>query len=131
MAPAIDPAYASRDVLRALGIPDDFVDQFLQLRQGPDGIDGTADDGVMDPQTAPAMLGLNNAQQQQGGIQSLIAPYKTTNVFRVVSVGKSGGVTRSIEMVMQKPMKMQPGTPAAPIAAVAGNQLTIFSWKEL
>ena len=40
----IDLASASRDVLRALGIGDDFVDRFLQLRQGPDGIDGTADD---------------------------------------------------------------------------------------
>src|SRR5213594_4013327 len=28
----VDVAYASRDVLRALGIPDDFVDRFLQLR---------------------------------------------------------------------------------------------------
>ena len=35
----------SRDVLRALpGMGDDSVDRFLQLRQGPDGIDGTADD---------------------------------------------------------------------------------------
>jgi hypothetical protein len=127
----IDPGYASRDALRALGIPDDFVDQFLQLRQGPDGIDGTADDGLMNSQTVPGMLGLNNAQQQQGGIQSLIAQYKTTNVFRVVSVGKSGGVTRSVEMVVQKPMMPQPGQPPAPNAPVAGNQLTIFSWKEI
>jgi hypothetical protein len=138
----IDPAYASRDVLRALGIQDAFVDRFLQLRQGPDGIDGTADDGVMDPQTASAMLGLNNAQQQQGGIQqggiqSLIAQYKSTNVFRVVSVGKSSGVTRSVQMVMQKQMPTQPGTPAAAFAALAAfpsaqpNGPTIFSWKEL
>jgi Tfp pilus assembly protein PilX len=143
----IDPAYASRDVLRALGIQDAFVDRFLQLRQGPDGIDGTADDGVVDPQTVSAMLGLNNAQQQQGGIQqvgnpqggiqNLIAQYKTTNVFRVVSVGKSGGVTRSVQMVMQKPMMMQAGTPATPFGALAAfpstqaNNPTIFSWKEL
>ena len=41
----IDLASASRDVLRALpGMGDDSVDRFLQLRQGPDGIDGTADD---------------------------------------------------------------------------------------
>jgi hypothetical protein len=128
---AIDPAYASRDVLRALGIPDDFVNQFLQLRQGPDGIDGTADDGVMDPQTAPGMLGLNpNAQTQQGGIQSLIAQYKTSNVFRVVSVGKSAGVTRSVQMVVQK--MMQPvGTSDAAVAATTGNRPAIFSWKEL
>jgi Type II secretion system (T2SS), protein K len=128
----IDPAYASRDVLRALGIPDDFVDRFLQLRQGPDGIDGTADDGVMDQGTAPAMLGLNNAQMQQGGIQSLITQYKASNVFRVVSVGKSRDVTRSVQMVVQKPMMVQPvGTSATAIAPLAGNRPTIFIWKEL
>ena len=39
----IDLAWASRDVLRALpGMRDDFVDRFLQLRRGPDGIDGSA-----------------------------------------------------------------------------------------
>src|SRR6266498_5261685 len=38
---AIDLAWASRDVLRALpGLGDDAVDRFLQLRRGPDGIDG-------------------------------------------------------------------------------------------
>src|SRR5437764_626211 len=42
---AIDLAWASRDVLRALpGLSDDAVDRFLQLRRGPDGIDGTDDD---------------------------------------------------------------------------------------
>src|SRR5215475_7261572 len=45
----IDIAWASRDVLRALlgalrGGGDDQVDAFLQLRRGPDGVDGTADD---------------------------------------------------------------------------------------
>ena len=46
----IDVAYASRDVLRAFGIPDDFVDRFLQARAGPDALDGTADDPQMDQQ---------------------------------------------------------------------------------
>ena len=138
----IDAAYASRDVLRAFGIQDAFVDRFLQARQGPDALDGTADDPQMDQPTAFALLGIpavgtppvppgGTGTTPQGGIQSLIAPYKTTNVFRVVSVGKSGGVTRSVQMVVQKPMMMQPGTPAAPTAALAGNHPTIFSWKEL
>ena len=30
----IDAAYASRDVLRAFGIPDEFVDRFMQARRG-------------------------------------------------------------------------------------------------
>jgi hypothetical protein len=142
----IDAAYASRDVLRAFGIPDDFVDRFLQARRGPDALDGTADDPQMDQPTAFSLLGIGavgtappptpvpggtGTTPQVNGIQSLIAPYKTTNVFRVVSVGKSGGVTRSVQMVVQKSMMMQPGTPAAPIAALAGNRPTIFSWKEL
>ena len=58
----IDAAFASRDVLRALGMPDDFVDRFLQARRGPDGIDGTADDPQMDQQTAAALLGLAGSE---------------------------------------------------------------------
>jgi hypothetical protein len=100
----IDAAYASRDVLRALGIPDDFVDRFLQARRGPDGIDGTTDDAQMDQQTAVTLLGLTGAGTgplpQANGIQNLIV-YKSPNpVFRIVSVGKSGSVTRSVEMVV-------------------------------
>jgi hypothetical protein len=135
---AIDAAYASRDVLRALlaafgGAGDDRVDAFLQLRQGPDGIDGTADDGVIDPNAVLPMLGIpTQAAGNQAPIQSLIQqPYKTSNVFRVVSVGKSGDVTRSVQMIVQKQMVMQSvGTGVAAAAASAGRP-TIFSWKEL
>jgi hypothetical protein len=115
---AIDLAYASRDVLRALGIPDDFVDRFLQLRQGPDGIDGTADDAQMDQQTAFAMLGLNAAKLPLGGIQSLVVFKSPNAVFRIVSAGKSGDVTRSVEMVVQKQ-----------VLGIGHPQ--VFSWKEL
>src|SRR5256886_1808818 len=115
---AIDLAYASRDVLRALGIPDDFVDRFLQLRQGPDGIDGTADDAQMDQQTAFAMLGLNTAQLQQIGLQNPVVFKSPNAVFRILSAGKSGNVTRSVEMVVQKQ-----------VLGVGHPQ--VFSWKEL
>ena len=136
----IDVAYASRDVLRALlaafgGTEDDRIDAFLQLRQGPDGIDGTADDGVIDPNAVPAMLGINGTQVQAPGnrssIRSLIMLYKTSNVFRVVSVGKSSDVTRSVQMIVQKPIMQPGGTGVAGVAALAGNRPTIFSWKEL
>jgi len=129
---AIDLAYASRDVLRALGIPDDFVDRFLQLRQGPDGIDGTADDPQLDQQTAFATLGLNNTQLQsgqRGGVQTLIAPFKSSNIFRIVSVGRSGDVKRSVEMVVQK-QTLAGGAAAAGTAVIAGRP-QVFSWKEL
>ena len=112
----VDVAYASRDVLRALGIPDDFVDRFLQLRQGPDGVDGTADDGQMDQQSAFTMLGLKG-QGPQNPLQNLIA-FKTSNAFRIVSVGRSGDVMRSVEMVvLKKPQGV--------------SQPQVLTWKEL
>src|SRR6476469_3345242 len=52
----IDAAYASRDVLRALGIPDDFVDRFLQARRGPDALFEETAAPEMDQQTAFSLL---------------------------------------------------------------------------
>ena len=117
----IDLASASRDVLRALGIGDDFVDRFLQLRQGPDGIDGTDDDfqftataGTSVPPEVQAALGLNPAQFQQ--IQAMVQ--FRGPVVRIVSVGRSGNVMRSVEMVVAK----QP---------LGVGRPQVFSWKEL
>ncbi len=117
----IDLASASRDVLRAFGIGDDFVDRFLQLRQGQDGIDGTADDfqftigaGTSVPPDVQAALGLNPQQFQQ--IQAMVQ-FKGP-VMRIVSVGRSGDVTRSVEMVVMK----QP---------LGIGRPQVFSWKEL
>src|SRR4030095_565313 len=112
----IDLAWASRDVLRALGLGDDRVDAFLQLRRGPDGIDGTADDAQLHQATAFATLGLNLPQGQQPpalaqGLLTFNSP-----VFRVVSAGKSGDVTRSVEMIFSKP---------------GGGDPQVMSWKEL
>jgi hypothetical protein len=114
----IDVAYASRDVLRALGIPDDFADLFLQLRRGQDGIDGTADDPQLDQGTALRTLGINLQGQQRNALQNLIIFKSPNPVFRIVSVGKSGDVMRSVEMVVQKPN-----------AGIGRPQ--VFSWKEL
>jgi hypothetical protein len=118
----IDAAYASRDVLRAFGIPDDFVDRFLQARRGPDGIDGTADDPQMDQQSAFALLGLGGTgtgqSPQVNAIQNLIV-YKSSNpVFRIVSVGKSGNVTRSVQIIVLK-------------QTTGAGRPQVFSWKEL
>jgi type II secretory pathway component PulK len=131
---AIDLAWASRDVLRALpGLSDDAVDRFLQLRRGPDGIDGTADDfqfiatgGTTVPPEAIAALGLNSQQFQQ--IQALVQ-FKGP-VMRIVSVGKSGDVTRSVEMVVMKQV-VSAGAPAGGTAVLAVGRPQIFSWKEL
>jgi len=141
----IDAAYASRDVLRAFGIPDDFVDRFLQLRAGPDALDGTADDPQMDQATALSLLGIQGGggapapvpvpgkagtPPQGNGIQSLIVFKSPNPVFRIVSVGKSGEVTRSIQMVVQKQLTSV-GAAVGVGAAVAAGKPQVFSWKEL
>jgi hypothetical protein len=111
-------------VLRALGIPDDFVDRFLQARRGPDALDGTTDDPQMDQQTAFALLGLGAAgtgtgkSQQPNQIQNLIVFKSPNPVFRIVSVGKSGDVSRSVEMLVLK-------------QAAGVGRPQVFSWKEL
>ena len=109
----IDLAWASRDVLRALpGMRDDFVDRFLQLRRGPDGIDGTADDAqfrsLADIQYA---LGLSPEQFQQ--LAALVG--FNDQVMRILSVGKSGNIARTVKMVVRK----------------SGNIPQVIVWKEL
>jgi hypothetical protein len=130
----IDLAWASRDVLRALpGMGEDSVDRFLQLRQGPDGIDGTADDfqftatnGTSVPPEVQAALGLTPQQFQQ--IQPLVQ-FKGP-VVRIVSTGKSGDVTRRVEMIVMKPM-LPLGGAAGLGASIAIGRPQVFSWKEL
>ena len=109
----IDLVWASRDVLRSLpGMGDDLVDRFLQLRRGPDGIDGTADDtqfgSLADVQIA---LGLTPEQFQQ--IAGLVVFKDQT--FRILSMGKSGNLTRSLQMIVRK----------------GGSIPQVITWKEL
>jgi hypothetical protein len=130
----IDLAWASRDVLRSLpGLSDDAVDRFLQLRRGPDGIDGTDDDfqfvatgGNTVPPEVQAALGLNPQQFQQ--IQALVQ-YKGP-VMHIVSVGKSGDVTRAVEMVVLKQV-VPAGAPAGNGTTIGIGRPQVFSWKEL
>src|SRR5882724_4577829 len=96
----IDLVWASRDVLRALpGMGDDLVDHFLQLRRGPDGIDGTVDDTQFNSLAdVQFVLGLKPEQFQQ--IASLVG-FKD-QIFRILSMGKSGDLTRSLQMIVRK-----------------------------
>jgi general secretion pathway protein K len=109
----IDLVWASRDVLRALpGMGDDLVDHFLQLRRGSDGIDGTADDAPFNSLAdVQSVLGLTPEQFEQ--IASLVG-FKD-QIFRILSTGKSGDLTRSLQMIVRK----------------GGSIPQVISWKEL
>lgn len=98
----IDLTWASRDVLLALpGVTPDMVDRFLQIRQGPDGIDGTEDDTQINSiDDVRAILGLNTQQFKQ--IQPFLAPNLPVPVFRVTSVGTAGKATRTVQMVFRR-----------------------------
>jgi general secretion pathway protein K len=109
----IDLAWAPRELLLALpGLNEGMVDQFLAQRAGPDGIDGTDDDAqfksVEDVRIA---LGFSTEQFKQ------LAPLVgfRDQVVRIISVGKSGNVTRVVQMVVRK----------------AANTPQLISWKEL
>ncbi len=109
----IDLAWAPRDVLLTLpGMTDSLVDRFLVLRRGPDGIDGTADDPPLKSlEDVRAALGFSTEQfQQLAGLVGL-----RDQVFRIVSVGKSGNATRVVQMVVRK----------------MNNVPQLITWKEL
>src|SRR5947199_7077129 len=96
----IDLAWASRDVLLSLpGMTPDVVDRFLQLRQGPHGIDGTEDDThFKSPAEVQVALGLNQEQFKQ--LQTFVA--LNVPVFRVTSVGTAGRARRTVQMVFRR-----------------------------
>jgi general secretion pathway protein K len=96
----IDLAWASRDVLLSLpGMNEQIVDRYLELRHGPDGIDGTEDDPVFET-LDEVRLALGFTPDQFAQLSGLIG-FKD-KVMRVVSVGKSGKTTRTIEMIIRK-----------------------------
>jgi general secretion pathway protein K len=108
----VDLAWAPRDVLLALpGMSEGRVDQFLTLRRGPDGVDGTVDDAQFGGiEEVGAALGFAPEQfQQLNGLIGFNDP-----VVRVVSVGKSGNVTRVVQMVIRK----------------VGGRIQLITWKE-
>ena len=109
----VDVAWAPRDLLLALpGLNEQQVDQFLQFRAGPDGIDGTEDDGPLKTmEEVRIALGFSTEQFKQ------LAPLVVLRdqVVRIVSVGKSANVTRTVQMVVRK----------------SGNIPQLITWKEL
>jgi hypothetical protein len=111
----IDLQSASRLILESLpGVGDPNVDRFLHVRQGPDGVDGTADDYFFaNVNEAISYLGLTGARAQQLGSYVYVENPPTT--VHIKSTGQSGKVQRHVEVVAKK----------------SGMQPIILSWKEL
>jgi general secretion pathway protein K len=107
---AIDLLWASRDVLLALpGMTEQLADQIIAMRSGPDGIEGTRDDPFKSSTELMAAVGI----PPQAPIAQVIAQ-ASDQTWRVVSVGKSGDVTRTVRMVISK----------------QANSVQLKSWKE-
>ena len=108
----IDLAWATRDVLLALpGFNEQIVDRYLELRLGADQIDGTEDDPDFES-LDQVRLALGFSPEQFAQLSGLVG--FNDPVMRVMSVGKSGSVTRTVQMIIRKS--------AAP---------QIIRWKEL
>ncbi len=89
-----------------------LVDRFLQLRRGPDNIDGTADD-LQFKSLDELRLALGFSTEQFKQLATLVG--FNDQVLRVVSIGKSGEATRVVQMIVRKTA----GTPQ------------MIRWKEL
>ncbi|MBV9010088.1 MAG: general secretion pathway protein GspK [Verrucomicrobia bacterium] len=96
----VDLAWASRAVLRCIpGLSDAMIDRFLQVRAGPDGIEGTADDAQFQSlDEIRSVLGLSPQQFQ--AIAPLISFHDS--VMRVTSTGFSGDTTRVVQMIFRR-----------------------------
>lgn len=109
----VDLFWAPRDLLLALpGLSEGVVDQFLAFRAGPDEIDGTEDDPEF-KNVEEVRVALGFTPEQYKAIGPLVG-FKD-QVVRVVSVGRSGDVKRTVQMVIRK----------------AGNLPQLITWKEL
>jgi general secretion pathway protein K len=113
----VDLVWAPRDVLLAIpGMSEIRVDQFLTLRRGPDGLEGTEDDTAFaTPDEIGIALGFSQPQFTQLLATGLVG--FNDPIMRVESIGKSGAVTRTVRMVIRK----------------GGNSIQLIpgTWKEL
>jgi hypothetical protein len=109
----LDLAWAPADLLVALpGMTEPLVEQFLALRRGQDGLDGTEDDAQFKSlDEVRVALGFSAEQFKQ--IAALVG--FRDQVMRIISTGRSGNVTRVVQMIVRK----------------AGNVPQLISWKEL
>lgn len=107
----IDLLAATADILRLLpGFSEPRIQRLIQLRQGPDGIEGTRDDYQF--KSADEVLASMGLTPRDPLLQGLFT-INDTHV-RIISEGHSGKVGRQVEVVAQK----------------VGVSPQIFSWKE-
>jgi type II secretory pathway component PulK len=109
----IDLTAAPVEILRILpGIGDARALRFVEIRQGPDKVDGTIDDHVFkDMAEIRSFLGLGEVQfQALAGLVVLKDP-----TVRIASTGRAGKVYRQLEVVARK----------------VGGSPNILLWKEL
>lgn len=83
----INPNSASREVLSSLKISEDMIDAIVELRLGPDGEPGTADDGI-DLKDLAAL-----------GLRDLFT--LTPNYVSITSLGEVGGVQSKISCIFK------------------------------
>ncbi|HSH38385.1 MAG TPA: hypothetical protein VK993_06340 [Chthoniobacterales bacterium] len=109
----IDLAWAPEDLLLSLpGMTEPLVEQFLAMRRGQDGLDGTEDDAQFKTlEDVRVALGFSSEQFKQ--IAALVG--FRDQVMRIISTGKSANVTRVVQMIVRK----------------SGNVPQLISWKEL
>lgn len=108
----IDILAATAEVLRFIpGFSEARIQRLVQLRQGPDGIDGTADDPIFQNlQQVLTSIGFAPAEiQGLNGFVMINDP-----VVRIISAGQAGKVIRQVEVVARK----------------GGSTPLILSWKE-
>ena len=108
----VDLQAAPLSVLEVLpNVGDERARRFIQIRQGPDKLDGTKDDYLFkDINEAMSFLGMSGpAAQQLAAFVTLDDP-----TVHILSRGQSGKVYRQVEVVARK----------------VGGQNQIFRWKE-
>ncbi|MFL6588894.1 MAG: general secretion pathway protein GspK [Chthoniobacterales bacterium] len=106
----VDINWASRDVLLSLpGADERLVDRLMSARRGPDDIEGTDDDVKFTSVQELVVLGFSqNLLNQLGGLITFNDPF-----MRIISVGKSGTKTRTVQFVVFKQssaIRLIPGT---------------------
>jgi general secretion pathway protein K len=107
----IDINWASREVLLALpGFTEMMADRFLQMRRGPDDIEGTEDD-LKFTNAEEVRIALGFRADQFNQLAALIT--FESQVVRIVSTGKSGSMARTVRVVIYKQgggIRLIPGT---------------------